>query len=110
MLPPASCCALVAGAVACLPLLERLVLDVLQGWRGRRFSDRPYTLHLRPLQGLLHLSDLEVVYSGGSVVEMQVGPRRAQHLDGVRHAPSVLHGLYNKEGRHSSWQRHTVTL
>ena len=73
MLSPAACYALVAGAAACLPCLERLVLDVVQaGWPG---SERPYTLHLRPLQGLLHLSDLKVVYRGSTVAEVQVGAR-----------------------------------
>ena len=73
LLSPAACYALVAGVAACLPRLERLVLNVVQaGWPA---SERPYTLHLRPLQGLLHLSDLQVVYRGSTAAEVQVGAR-----------------------------------
>ena len=77
LLPPASCYALVADAVACLPLLERLVLDVLQAGWPHSESDRPYSRHLQPLQGLRHLSDLEVVYRSSTATELQVGRRWA---------------------------------
>ena len=73
LLPPACCYALVADAVACLPLLERLFLDVLQAAWPHSDSDRPYSRHLQPLQGLLHLSDLEVVYRSSTDAELQVG-------------------------------------
>ena len=52
-----------------------------QGWvqYGWPRSARPYTLHLRPLQGLLHLADLEVVYRGSTAAEVQVGARLEFH-------------------------------